>query len=156
MVNAYQCYCKLLENEKLEPMTHYDFQYKIACAWLDKDYFKTYNSSSETASVTTASTMTTSTRGRNTVCTSSVNPFTGSLKCRLNQGLPHWPSPAQSSYHCQLHYWASGIRKYKNIEICKVCNVALCTDDCYRQFHTEWELDMMKKECEDRSGRSYS
>ena len=80
-----------------------------------------------------------------------LNPMTVTLKCRMDISLGHWPS-VPSRHHIkklnfQLHYWATGKRKYSNVEFCKYCNVSLCTDNCFEVFHTTWDLEDKKQTC---------
>ena len=80
---------------------------------------------------------------------SSLNPLTGSLKCRLDRSLPHWPSaPSKNEvkkFNCQVHYWVVGKRKYMNVQYCKECNVSLCTEICFELFHTCWNIASEKE-----------
>ena len=152
MVNSYRCYRKHLEMNKLTPMSHYDYQKKIAHVWLNKDYYTTTSESdivapstsrSASSAVSTVTTATTIRKAR--ICESSLHPLTGALKCRLNTRFGHWPTaPSQSHPNqetvCQLHRWITGKRKYKDVQFCPDCNVSLCTEGCYQIFHTEWDL----------------
>ena len=152
MVNAYKCYSVFLKSLGEVPMPHYKFQKMIAHAWMDKDY---YSGSKQdypqgTSSVSTMSSITTpdSTK-RSRVSVHSLMPITGSLKHRLNNSLGHWPC-ATAEHHikksnCQLHYWATGKRKYSNVAYCKDCRVSLCTDKCYEAFHTVWDIESQKE-----------
>ena len=152
MVNAYKCYSVFLKSLGEVPMPHYKFQKMIAHAWMDKDY---YSGSKQdypqgTSSLSTMSSITTpdSTK-RSRVSVHSLMPITGSLKHRLNNSLGHWPC-ATAQHHikksnCQLHYWATGKRKYSNVAYCKDCRVSLCTDKCYEAFHTVWDIESQKE-----------
>ena len=67
----------------------------------------------------------------------------------MNRSLGHWPL-VPSKHHinklnCQLHYWATGKRKYSNVNFFKDCNVSLCTDNCFEVFHTTWDLEDNKQ-----------
>ena len=157
MVNSYKCYCTHLKLEGLTPMSHYDYQRKIAHVWLDKNYYaKCDNEPSPTStskSVVTSTSSLTSTNSnrRFRICDSSLHPLTGSLKCRLNSTLEHWPSPPpKASMNCQLHYWLTSQRKYKDVQYCKTCNVSLCTEYCYECFHTEWDILSQKSELKEK------
>ena len=71
----------------------------------------------------------------------SLNPLMGTLKNRLSSLVLYWASTTSYSQHyCQLHYWATGVRKYQNVVQYKECNVVLCTDGCFEKFHTDWDL----------------
>ena len=137
--------------EGLEGMSHYDFQSKIACAWLDKTYFDkkktaTIPRSKSQSSLTSRSENTVDTQRRSRISERSLHPLTGSLKHRLNNLLPHWATTSTNPQHyCQLHYWATGKRKYQNVIQCKECNVVLCTDGCNERYHTDW--DLAEKKC---------
>ena len=137
-------------------MSHYTFQKMIAHTWMQYDYYATRenkdktNQTSDTCSLSSISTATTSTTRRCRISNSTLHPISGTLKCRLNKSLAHWPS-SSSKHHlkksnCQLHFWATGKRKYSNVEFCKQCNVSLCTENCYEVFHTVWDLNE-RKEC---------
>ena len=138
----------------------------IAYAWLNETYYnrKEGDGSVSSLSVSTidlarrshwsSATKINSTR-RSRVSDSSLDPTTGSLKCRVNAITLHWPSaPDTTKYaiHRQLYLWAIGLRKYQNIQHCKECNVSLCTDNCYERFHTTWNLqdekEAVMEECE--------
>uniref|UniRef100_A0A7S2VZZ5 Uncharacterized protein n=1 Tax=Eucampia antarctica TaxID=49252 RepID=A0A7S2VZZ5_9STRA len=110
---------------------------------MDKDY---YSKSKEgetqgTISVSPMSTITTSDstkifRLSNTL----LNPTTESLKHIMKRSLGYWPSsPTQhqiNKSNCQLHYWATGKRKYCSVAYCKDCKVSLCTDQCFEVSHS--------------------
>lgn len=156
MINSYKCYSIYHVNLGLEPMNHYEYQKMIAHVWMDPDYYQRdekkitrlrENDETDTR-CSTVSTMTTENeRKRTRVTDSSLKPITGSLKLRLDTSMGHWPVTAhRRNANCQLHYWASGIRKYKNVVLCQECNVYLCTDRCYEIFHTCWDVQCEKQE----------
>ena len=151
MVNSYKCYCEYTKGIGEKPMSHYEYQKMIAHAWMDKGYYS--KKSEEDGIVSTVSTFSISTctsRGgsRSRISVSGLNPITGSLKCRLDKSLPHWPLAIAKQdtklFNCQLHYWATGKRIYQNVQYCKECNISLCTDKCYEIFHTCWDLASQK------------
>ena len=121
MVNSYKCYRRYHEIDGLELMTHYEYQTNIACAWLDKSYFdedkKEISISRSVCSMTSLNTCNSGdTNRRPRIYDPSINPFTGSLKHRLNHALPHWCTTITSvQSYCQLHYWATGTRKCNNV-----------------------------------------
>lgn len=155
MVNAYKCYCEYIKSLSETPMNHYEFQKMIAHVWMDKDYYTKSTrhtqdgDSTSTLSTFSIRTTTSSRRSRSRISASALNPMTGSLKCRLDRSLPHWPSaPSKDEvkkFTCQVHYWAAGIRKYKNVQCCKECNVSLCTEGCFELFHTCWDITSEKR-----------
>ena len=136
-------------------MKHYEYQKMIAHAWMNKQYYsKRQRETRDDESLSTVSTCSISTctsRGgsRSRISVGALNPISGSLKCRLNTTLPHWPSPPtkQSTklFNCQLHYWATGKCTFVNVQYYKECNVSLCTDGCYEMFHTCWDLASQKE-----------
>ena len=141
MVNSYRCYVRFHNMNDIDPVSHYQYQTMIAYAWLDDDYYQKCGKGG--GSVSSLSTNTNESQRRSRVSSSSLHPITGSLKCRMNRCVHHWPSPADTSkytVHCQLHFWATGKRVYKNVQVCKECNVSLCTDKCYERFHMTWDL----------------
>ena len=83
---------------------------------------------------------------RNTIVNdASLDPFSGTLVCRLikyNQHLP-CPPPITSSY-CQLHKWETGEKTRKGCIFCTDCRITLC-DRCYIPFHTVENLVGMKE-----------
>ena len=111
----------------------------IACAWLDPYYYNTFEGND--GSSMSVSTMTADSIRKRRVCDSSLHPVSRALKCRLNKACSHWSSPAASSNtYYQMNFWATGTRKYRNVQLCKECNVRLCTNSCYKTFHIVWNL----------------
>ena len=99
MVNAYKCYYEYIKGLSETPMNHYEFQKMISHVWIDKDYYNKNTRQTQdgdnTSTISTCSTRTSSSssRGlRSRISASTLNPLTGSLKCRLDRSLPHWPS----------------------------------------------------------------
>ena len=159
MINSYQCYRKHCEMNEIDAMTHYKFQCMIAIFWLDESFYEKMTiGDTSSRSVSSISTMMNVTQRRARVCDSSVHPITGAIKCRLKECVHHWhiapDNGAGYRYHCQFYYWASRIRKYTNVQVCKDCNVSLCTDGCYERFHTAWgllgEKEQISQDCEDK------
>ena len=110
MVNSYQVYRKYNENQGLIPMSHYEFQSRIARACLGKTLYETSSeadSSSKDISPSVSSmSETNESKRRCRFCESSLHPLTGGLKCRLNRLISHWPVSTSSVQHyCQLCYW---------------------------------------------------
>ena len=132
----------------------------IAHVWMDKGYYSRKRQRQDDESVSTVSTCSINTgtsRGgsRSRISVSGLNPLTGSLKCRLDKSLPHWPSPPTKHdaklFNCQLYYWATGKRVYQNVQYCKECNVSLCTDTCYEIFHTCWDIASQEEKIKAKS-----
>ena len=97
--------------------------------------------------MSTTATSTTSRRSR--MSDSPLNPITGTLKRGMNKSLGHWPLVPSRQHikksNFQLHYWATGKRKYINVEFSKDCNASLYTDNCFEMFHTTWYLEDNKQ-----------
>lgn len=69
----------------------------------------------------------------------------GSLSCRLDRSLPHYPIPAQGSrIKCGVHRWCAKLEKYRQVMDCESCRVALCLP-CFKLFHDTIDL-VQKKE----------
>ena len=138
---------------------------KIAMGLIDPDNHQKgsvgYNTppSNSSSSISTISSLASSGTGskRRRISDTSLDPLDGSLKCRLNHSVDHWPSKAtlepssKSKPACQLHRWACGhkVRKRRNVVYCQECDVNLCTDQCYRLFHTKWDIVAAKDEIRD-------
>ena len=129
------------------------FQNMSAHTWMDKEYYKTRHREYQTQEICSLSSMSTTVTSTTSIISriydSALNPITGTLKCRMNISLGHWPS-APSRHHikksnCQFHYWATGKHKYINVGFCKDFNVILCTDNCFELFHTTWDLEDKKQ-----------
>ena len=69
----------------------------------------------------------------------ALDPFKGLLKCRLNHNnVMHMPTKVDNPKHkhCQLCYWGTKKKNYKDKLRCDACRVNLCID-CYAIFHQE-------------------
>ena len=124
----------------------------IAHAWMEKDYYSEYKEDDPqgTGSVSSMSTITNPDfPKRSRLSNTSLMPITGSLKHGLNKLLGHWPSSPALNHikksNCQLHYWATGKRKYISVAYCKDCRVSICIDKCYEVFHSMWDIGSQKK-----------
>jgi len=156
MINSYKCYFTYCTDNNIKPMSHYEFQKKIGHVWLDKFYYENKNSSQisrcssqGSLSSLSLSTCSTDTSRRQRISELSLNPFSGSCKCRLDRTISHWPSAPKRLHgakksNCQLHYWATGKRKYAATAYCQNCNVSLCINGCYEMFHCDWGLHKKK------------
>ena len=80
----------------------------------------------------------------------SLDPHKGSLKCRLNSFVSHYPQKSGNKRaKCQLHRWARG-RSGKEVrgagvQHCSECQVDLCYA-CWRIFHEKAQIIEMKEE----------
>jgi hypothetical protein len=92
-------------------------------------------------------------------CTDASLSVNGSLKCRLNTDLRHFPYPPNTKKpHCQLHRWASEAHKgesRRNVLLCMDCNVHLCSQ-CFALFHTTEDLVSKKGDIREMYSRSDS
>ena len=76
-------------------------------------------------STSSAITSSTASSRRNRISQKSLHPTNGTLKCRLDRSLPHWPEEAvgknKANKYCQLHNWASSSsdRKFKSVFFAK-------------------------------------
>ena len=133
-------------------MSHYLFQKMIAHAWMEKDYYSEYKEDDPqvTGSVSSMSTITNpDCPKRSWLYNTSLMPINGSLKHRLNKLLGHWPSSPALNHikksNFQLNYWDTGKRKYSSVPYCKDFRVSLCTDKCYKVFHSMWDIGSQKE-----------
>ena len=98
MTNSYKCYRRCHEIEGLHAMTHYEYQTKIACAWLDHTYFDNVRtgipSSQSVSSLSTTNTVDTQRRTRVSDCSfdplkmqpkAQIEPCTTSLAYGINK-----------------------------------------------------------------------
>ena len=165
-------------------LTHYEFRKDIALYWINPQrtaspatatansdcgrsagtsmtssrrkrprlLFTSPNSVVSTLTVpTTVSTGTPSTSSTVSDASLDVN---GSLNCRLNRTLDHYPRPAAEMRRCALHMWCGKMRVESTLLYCKTCNVTVCSE-CYRLFHVEADLVEKKKEIEKKLRRTF-
>ncbi|OEU12697.1 hypothetical protein FRACYDRAFT_243954 [Fragilariopsis cylindrus CCMP1102] len=165
-------------------LTHYEFRKDIALYWINPQrtaspatatansdcgrsagtsmtssrrkrprlLFTSPNSVVSTLTVpTTVSTGTPSTSSTVSDASLDVN---GSLNCRLNRTLDHYPRPAAEMRRCALHMWCGKMRVESTLLYCKTCNVTVCSE-CYRLFHVEADLVEKKKEIENKLRRTF-
>ena len=73
-------------------------------------------------------------RKNKTFSTKSLEPYHGTVRCRVDITLTHLPvkndKPENS---CQLHYWLEKSKYRAQLLTCPTCNVTLCVD-CYKYF----------------------
>ena len=168
IVNLYVVYRKVLTQAGLQQVSHYKYQEAITLGLVGPENYGNWKSGYNTpppdgdSTLSTLSSSTNSSSGskRKRVSDYSLDPIQGSIRCRLNKSLDHWPSTATQDKHghkppCQLHRWACGrtCQKYTNIVYCQECDVNLCTDECYRLFHTKWDLKAEKERICDKYAR---
>ena len=103
----------------------------------------------ENASISTLSTNSSTSSGtkHGRISDCSLDPHNGSLRCHLDITVDHWSATVMNDKGgnkrvCQIHHWACGhgTQKKENVVYCEECNVHLCTDGCYRIFHTKFDL----------------
>ena len=106
-----------------------------------------------TSSLLSMSTVSTGATRRSRVCESSLNPYSGALKCRVNRNISHLPTKCRSAKdYCQLHYWCTTKRITFSCAFCYNCNVVLCMD-CYETFHSVWDLHEKKAELKEKMSK---
>ena len=162
MVNSYVVYKKVLNEAKVTPMSHYEYQKEIAMGWIDelkygvdagyKTPSDSESKSSRRADISTLSSVSSSSKERGFYLNSaSLDPKKGKLRIRIDRAVPHWPSQVPPDKNrnrapCQLCRWATDrkVRKRNQTAYCQECNVVLCLGECYRTFHTVWDVVGMK------------
>ena len=124
MFNSYKCYKHYHEMKGLETMSHYKYQSKIACAWLNKDYSDEAKTSgipraTDVSGLTIMSTTNTVDMQRERrISERSIHPLDGTLKHRLSTFLRHYATTSNNAQHYyQLHYWTMAICKYHNVKM---------------------------------------
>ena len=152
--NCYVLYCKFHElHGRTPPKTHYKFIESIALAWLKPSQYWPKRKTSGRKSISEESTVAASIITRRATCTparsatmtdNTLNPYTGRLRCRLDQSLNHLPIQSErAEANCQLHNWAVKSKYRKQLMKCPMCNVIICLD-CYKMFHEVSDLSIMK------------
>lgn len=156
--NCYVLYRKFYETHgRKPPRTHYEFIQDIALAWLKPsqywpkpDKVKHRSSQSSTCdSTVTASIITRRVSGskkRSAVITdNSLNPYSGSLRCRLDRSLNHLPTQTKKpEASCQMYYWVKNGKYRKHLMKCPTCNVILSLE-YYKMFHEVSDLSYLKE-----------
>ena len=166
--NAYVTYKKYMGLLKLKHLSHYEFLKAVCVKWITEGskFFRTTNNmsvgedcnsvASSTSRVSKRSIDTVSTRGMITSRKKKKNiqfndevldPFKGALKCQLDhKHVMHMPSKVENSQHkyCQLCYWGTKKKRYKDLLRCEACEVNICID-CYAIFHQEESIVAKKK-----------
>ena len=154
LTNCYVLYRHFFEiHDKAPPYSHYEFIREIALAWIDPI---TYWPEPASKRVSDKDSTATSTRTRavknvkikrkkNTTLTdNSLDPYNGTLCCRLNCKLNHLPEETESKEaSCQFHYYKSKSKYRKQLMSCPSCQVVLCLQ-CYKIFHTTPDLTTLK------------
>ena len=94
---------KFLQQADMTPVSHYEYQESIALALLDPEnhgnlktgYCTPPDDNSSLSTLTGGSGSTTSNGSkRRRVSDQSVDPISGSIQCRMENRLDHWPSTA--------------------------------------------------------------
>ena len=114
-------------HERTVPLTHYEFIRQVALAWLkpskywpnkNKDSTRSIASTSSFINQCSVASAVTSrlklnTKKKNATFTNkSLDPYSGDLRCRLNNSLNHFPvKNDKPEGNCQLHYWLAKEKK---------------------------------------------
>ena len=156
--NCYVLYRKYYEIHGRKPLrTHYQFIQDIALAWLKPSQYwpkpkkVTRISSQHSMDESTVSASVVTRRVSGSVKRSAVfndnslNPYTGSLRCRLDSSLNHMPTKIDKpEANCQMHYWKKKGKHRKQLMMCPACNVILSLD-YYKMLHEVSDLSIMKE-----------
>ena len=153
------CYVLYLEFYQLHlrkpPWNHYKFIRSVNLAWIDSKLYwpvkskKCVSSSSVCETVTTSSSRTskkskTIWKRNATLSDLSLDPYSGSLRCRLDLQLTHLPEEeVKGETSFQMHYWMNKSKYRKQLMKCATCQVTLCLK-CYKIFHDRPDLMSLK------------
>ena len=155
MINSYIVYKKVCKRAQVSPVSHYEYQKDIAMGWIDPENFGAkagYKTPSDQESnlqeMSTISSASSGSKKRsNYLNSASLDPVKGKLRNRLDSSLAHWPSSVPQDKNrnrspCQLCRWATDrrVRKLNQTAYCQECNMVLCLGDCYKTFHTVWDI----------------
>jgi hypothetical protein len=168
ITNAFVLYKKYMVMLKLKHLGHYEFLEAVCVKWITEGskFFRSKKSSMTSGgdisvatsisigskrsidSVKTRGMMTETKKSKNIQFNDEVlDPFKGRLKCRLDhKHVMHMPSKVENSQHkyCQLCYWGTKKKKFKDLLRCEACAVNICID-CYAIFHQEESIVAKKK-----------
>ena len=157
LTNSYVLYRKFhdIHGRRMQ-QTHYEFIQDISLAWLKPYQFwpkkksSTDSGQSSSDSSTVAESVVTrrcklSPKQSDKFTEKSLNPYSGSLWCRLYCRLNHLPlRNDKPEVSCQMH-WSSKRDKYrKQLLKYPACNVILCLD-FYKPFHEVSYLNNTKE-----------
>ena len=157
LTNCYVLYCKFFEiHGRKIPLTHYEFMKAIVLAWMKPSQYwpkEKWKSDGEllVSSFIGVSTSVITKRSEisptwsTTFTDNTLNPYSGSLRCQLNQTRNHLPilNPKKES-QCQMHWWMYKVKYRKQLMICSLCNVILCIE-CYEPYHEISNLTKLKE-----------
>ena len=136
--------------------THYELIQDIAIAWLKtlqywpKKKSSTGSGQSSSDSSTVAESVVTrrckiSPKRSDKFTEKSLNPYSGSLRCRLYCRLNHLPlQNDRPEGSCKMHLWSKRDKYREQFLKCPACNVILCLD-CYKPFHEVSNLNNTKE-----------
>ena len=133
------------------PFNHYEFIKSIALAWIDPDTYwpqksgKRDNDASSSSSSRMSKRSKPSPKRNATFTDRSLDPYTGSLRCRMDTRLNHLPEENDKDEgSCQMHYWKDKSKYRKQLLKCAACQVTLCVK-CYKTFHDTADLMNLKE-----------
>ena len=160
LTNSYVLYRKFFQkHDRKPPLNHHKYIRAISLAWLDQSKYwtkKKKTQSSEGASSSSAVsdesvisrlrpvTQPAKMVKRTTFSDTSLDSYSGSLRCRLDRHYTHLPERTGKDVgNCQLCYWKSKKRVRSCVLRCSSCQVLLCLD-CYKPFHELVDLGVLK------------
>ena len=157
LTNSYVLYRKFHDiHGRRMSRTHYDFIKYISLAWLKPSQYCPKKKSS-TGSCNISSDSSTVDESVVTIrcklspkrsakfTEKSLNPYSGSLQCRLYCWLNHLPLRNDKlEGSCQMQWWSKRDKYFKQLLKCPACNIILCLD-CYKPFHEVSYLNNTKE-----------
>ena len=168
LTNCFVLYRKYYELHERKYLSHYEFIKSIALAWLKPSAYWSGTTTSKTgrsrspqpsqgsSSVADSSSYCTVAESvisrrkihvnkkNSTLTNKALDPYAGSLRCRLDHNLNHLPvNNDKPETNCQLHWWASKQKIRAQLMKCSTCNVTLCIK-CYKIFHEVAQLKATK------------
>ena len=160
LTNSFVLYQKFFQiHDREPPLNHYEYIRAISLAWLDQSVYWIRKKKKQSGNVASSSSQASNnsvisrlrrtqqpkTVSKSTTFTkTSLDSYSGSLRCRLDRHYTHLPErTGQSVGNCQLCYWTSKKRVRSYVFKCSSCQVLLCLD-CYKPFHELIDLEVLK------------